>query len=85
MTPPYVDRAEIDRRRRARAETTRCMAEHRATWWVRARNGNASTFNGGHWTWSRYSECRCGTCGRVWRTTAAYVAGLPDKPPVVTG
>jgi hypothetical protein len=55
-----------------------CGRDHRATWTVIQRHGNASAFNGYHWTPSDYSACRCGTCGRVWRTNAAYVEGLPD-------
>jgi hypothetical protein len=57
-----------------------CGREHRATWTVIQRHGNRSAFNGYHWTRSDYSACLCGTCGRVWRTKAAYVEHLPDAP-----
>jgi len=65
-------------RRRARATSVACRREHFATWHVVQRHGNASAFNGYHWTPSSYSCVRCGTCGRAWRTKAAYVEGLPD-------
>jgi hypothetical protein len=58
-----------------------CMRDHRAAWWVVHRNCNYSAFNGGHRTPSDYSLVCCGTCGRRWRTKAAYVGRLPDKPP----
>lgn len=81
MTWEADHRAERERQLRARAETTRCMREHRSTWYVVQRLGNASAFNGGHWTPSDYSGVRCGSCGRYWRTKAAYVAQLPDAGP----
>lgn len=52
--------------------------DHRSTWSVDVRNANYSAFNGGRRTPSVYSQVRCGTCGRVWRTKAAYVRTLPD-------
>jgi hypothetical protein len=55
-----------------------CGRRHRATWAVLQRNGNRSAFSGYHWTPSDYSAVRCGECGRVWRTKAAYVSQLPD-------
>jgi hypothetical protein len=57
-----------------------CQLEHRAHWRVIQRNGNASAFNGYHWTPSDYSAVRCTLpdCRRVWRTKAAYVDQLPD-------
>lgn len=47
-------------------------------WRVVERNCNHSAFNGGHWTWSDYSQLRCQQCGRMWRTKAAYVRNLSD-------
>lgn len=55
-----------------------CQREHRARWVVLQRKCNHSAFNGYHWTPSDYSCLRCTECGRVWRTKAAYVDGLPD-------
>lgn len=57
-----------------------CQREHRDSWEVLQRNGNASAFNGYHWTPSDYSCVRCTSCGRVWRTKAAYVDSLPNVP-----
>ena len=51
-------------------------------WFVTARRGNRSAFNGYHWTPSRYSEVKCFTCGHRWRTMATYVERLPDAPPL---
>lgn len=61
-----------------RQATVTCMREHRASWVVVARKCNHSAFNGYHWTPSEYSGVKCTDCGRYWRTTAAYVARLPD-------
>lgn len=58
--------------------TNVCMAYHRGAWLVTVRKANHSAFNGGHRTPSAYSEIWCGTCGRRWRTKAAYVNKLPD-------
>jgi hypothetical protein len=58
--------------------TAECMREHRASWRVVQRHGNASAFSGYHWTSSAYSGVRCLACGRFWRTKAAYVETLPD-------
>lgn len=55
-------------------------AAKRSRWVVRVRNGNHSAFNGYRFTPSRYSEVSCLDCGRRWRTDAAYVADLPDRP-----
>jgi hypothetical protein len=55
-----------------------CEREHRGQWRVIQRHGNASAFNGYHWTPSDYSSVRCTHCWRVWRTKAAYVEELPD-------
>jgi hypothetical protein len=54
--------------------------EHRPTWRVIARKGNASAFNGYHWTPSAYSDIRCMTpgCPSRWRSKAAYVDTIPD-------
>ena len=49
------------------------------TWVVDHREHNHSAFNGGHRTASDYSQVRCITCGRAWRSKAAYVAALPDR------
>ena len=50
---------------------------------VLARNGNASAFNGYHWTPSDYSLIRCTRKGGtgVWRTKASYVHSLPNGAP----
>ena len=58
-----------------------CMCGTRTAWYVVERNCNYSAFNGYKWTWSPYSQVRCATCGRSWRTKAAYVRALPDTPP----
>jgi len=47
-------------------------------WRVLQRNCNHSTFNGSHRTPSAYSEIKCLSCGRCWRTKAAYVSRLND-------
>jgi len=60
----------------ARGASLLCQREHREHWVVIAYHGNASAFNGYHWTPSDYSACRCEECGRVWRTKAAYVDDL---------
>lgn len=52
--------------------------EHRPAWSVDVRHANYSAFNGGRRTPSPYSQVRCGSCGCVWRTKAAYVDTLPD-------
>jgi hypothetical protein len=49
---------------------------HRANWRVVVRNANYSAFNGGRRTPSDFSQLTCLTCGRAWRTKAAYVRGL---------
>jgi hypothetical protein len=77
----WAESAERDRQEREHARQQECAREHRASWYVLQRLGNASAFNGYHWTPSAYSCCKCATCGRVWRTKAAYVADLPDSPP----
>jgi hypothetical protein len=76
----YRDLAELRRQQAGHAETVECMRNHRAAWRVVQRHGNASAFNGYHWTPSDYSCLRCTAegCGRVWRTKAAYVEGVPD-------
>lgn len=51
-------------------------------WVVLQRNGNASAFNGYHWTYSDYSSVQCRVCGAVWRTKADYVFSLKDKSSV---
>lgn len=50
---------------------------HRKSWRVDVRRANFSAFNGYRRTWSPYSQVRCGDCGAVWRTKAAYVDELP--------
>jgi hypothetical protein len=63
-----------------KAANQACAREHRASWRVYQRYGNASAFNGYHWTPSDYSGLVCTVkgCGRRWRTRAAYVAATPD-------
>jgi hypothetical protein len=61
-----------------KAEAAACRRQHREAWRVLDRRANHSAFNGYHWTPSDYSGVRCGTCGRYWRTKAAYVDTLPD-------
>lgn len=56
-----------------------CMRGHRDAWVVVHRNCNFSAFSGYHYTPSDYSLVACGTCGRRWRTKAAYVRTLPDQ------
>jgi hypothetical protein len=47
-------------------------------WEVLQRNCNHSSFNGGHYTSSAWSEVRCTQCFANWRTKANYVNELPD-------
>ena len=47
---------------------------------VLTRMGNYSAFNGYRWTPSDYSQVACTDCGATWRTKAAYVDTLPDRP-----
>jgi hypothetical protein len=51
---------------------------HRSSWRVEVRKANYSAFNGYRRTPSAYSQLRCGHCGAVWRTKAAYVDKTPD-------
>jgi len=72
---------EYGQSRKEREESLRCQREHRDHWVVVMREGNASAFNGYHWTPSDYSLVRCTVpgCQRPsWRTKAAYVRDLPD-------
>jgi hypothetical protein len=78
--PTESQPTEFGQSRDEREQTVTCMREHRAYWLVLQRLCNHSAFNGYHWTPSDYSAIRCGACGRVWRTRAAYVATLPDAP-----
>ena len=66
---------------REREENRLCGKEHRHSWRVVQRNGNASAFNGYRWTWSRYSGVRCLRCLRFWRTGAATCATWPTLRP----
>jgi hypothetical protein len=66
--------------REERERTLACMRGHRDTWAVVQRQCNFSAFNGYHYTPSAWSLVLCGTCGRRWRTKAAYVGSLPDQP-----
>jgi hypothetical protein len=54
---------------------------HRPQWFVRVRQANYSTFNGGKRTASAYSEVVCLECPCSWRTKGAYVAELPGPRP----
>lgn len=65
------------------AQGTPCAdrTTHRPAWRVLVRKANYSAFNGGRRTPSDYSALRCGECGAVWRTKAAYVDTTPDAPP----
>lgn len=54
------------------------VPSHRSGWVVTARQRNYSAFNGYHYTPSDYSEVRCPACPARWRTSAAYVADVPD-------
>jgi hypothetical protein len=60
------------------ARVMTCHREHKASWTVLQRHGNASAFNGYRWQDSAYSSIRCGQYGRVWRTKGAYADTLPD-------
>lgn len=55
---------------------------HRTVWVVLQRLSNRSAFNGYRVTPSAYSEVYCAPCRTRWRTTAAYVADLPDEAQV---
>ena len=77
-----LDQAELNRQEREHAVTVTCMREHRKHWMVLAYRCNHSAFNGYHRTPSAYSALRCGACGRVWRTKAAYVDDVLDSQPV---
>lgn len=59
--------------------TAVCTRQHRASWRVVNRKCNFSAFNGYQRTESAYSLLRCLSCGRHWRTRAAYVANIPDE------
>lgn len=48
------------------------------SWGVIARRCNYSTFNGGRYTPSDYSEIVCLSCGAIGRTKAKYVDQLRD-------
>lgn len=48
----------------------------RGEWLVVQYKCNHSTFNGGRWTRSDYSEVQCQADGKRWRTKAAYVETL---------
>lgn len=81
MTEPRgPELAELNRQKREHERTVLCMRGHRAAWRVLQYRGNASAFNGYHWTPSDYSCIRCGECGRIWRTKAGYVDALLDRP-----
>lgn len=41
---------------------------------------NHSAFNGYRWRRSDYSAIQCGSCSYVWRSKAAWIAGLPIIP-----
>lgn len=65
--------------REERERTLACIREHRAAWVVVHRQCNFSAFSGYQYTPSDYSLVLCGTCGRRWRTKAAYVDTLPGQ------
>ncbi len=63
------------------SQGTSCKIKaHRPRWYVSQRRGNASAFNGYHWTPSDYSAVSCAECGATWRTKAKFVDSLPDQP-----
>jgi hypothetical protein len=76
-----LEAAEQARQEAEHAQQQECARKHRASWWVYQRKCNFSAFSGYHYTPSEYSGCKCGICGRRWRTKAAYVSTLPDSPP----
>ena len=78
--PTALELAEQRRQEQEHALQQLCARNHADHWVVLQREGNASAFNGYHWTRSDYSACRCEFpgCGRVWRTKANYVRDLPD-------
>lgn len=59
---------------------TTSRQEKRKHWVVVDRQCHFSAFSGYHYTPSDYSCVRCQTCGRFWRTKAAYVGELPSEP-----
>lgn len=61
-----------------KARVRTCRRDHKGSWTVDVRNGNYSAFNGGRFTPSDYSQLRCRSCGRVWRSNAAYIGDLPN-------
>lgn len=65
-----------------------CNREHRPAWRVEQRNYGFPAFQGHVKRTTKDSGMICdpqhGGCGRRWRTTAGYVADLPDyEPPPV--
>lgn len=70
---------EGQKARRKMSQGISCkIKEHRPRWVVTQRNGNASAFNGYHWTPSDYSAVHCPLCPTAWRTKAKFVNSLPD-------
>lgn len=55
----------------------RTRAPKYRNWVVLDYRCNYSAFNGYHYTPSDYSAVRCKSCGKWWRTKAAYVDVLP--------
>lgn len=48
-------------------------------WVVDVRNANYSAFKGYRRTFSDYSQVRCKSCGKIWRTKANYVNDLKNE------
>lgn len=59
-----------------------CRVKEGHTHVVTTRNGNHSTFHGGHFTPSSYSQIHCRETGLWWRSKARYVADLPNSKDV---
>ncbi len=56
-----------------------CCRPEARKWSVIRRRFSCSAFNGYRPQWSAYSDVECGTCGRQWRTKAAYTNALPNS------
>jgi hypothetical protein len=53
---------------------------HKPHWVVWMRKHNRSAFNGYRYAPSAYSLIQCPVCLSLWRSKAAFVDQLPDRP-----